>query len=60
MAKEPAERYESAGELLQATNEAFTRRMRAAFTPPGPIEAPQETGIRSAEAEVATREARAA
>ncbi len=41
-------------------NESFTRRMRAAFTPPGPIEAPQETGIRSAEAEVETREARAA
>ena len=31
--------------------------MRAAFTPPGPIETPEETGIRSAEVDVSTREA---
>jgi serine/threonine-protein kinase len=59
MAKDPAERYESAGQLLLDTNRTFTRRMRAAFTPPRPIEAPQETGIRPAEADVSTREAMA-
>ena len=35
MAKDPTERYESGGQLLLDTNRAFTRRMRAAFTPPG-------------------------
>ena len=33
--------------------------MRAAFTPPGPLETPQETGIRQAEEDVSTREAAA-
>jgi hypothetical protein len=60
MAKDPTERYGSAGELLHETHRGFTRRMRAAFTPPRPIEAPQETGIRDAEVEVPTREAPAA
>jgi hypothetical protein len=56
MAKEPGDRFASAGELMHEANRAFTRRTRAAFTPPGPIEAPQETGIRPAETDVATRE----
>lgn len=56
MAKDPAERFESPGQLLLETNRSFNRRMRAAFTPPRPIEAPQETGIRSAEQDVDTRE----
>ena len=56
MAKDSAERYHSAGELMHEANRAFSRRTRAAFTPPGPIEAPQETGIRPAEGDVATRE----
>ncbi|HEY1357463.1 MAG TPA: protein kinase [Thermoleophilaceae bacterium] len=56
MAKDAADRYHSAGELMHEANRAFSRRTRAAFTPPGPIEAPQETGIRPAEGDVATRE----
>jgi hypothetical protein len=56
MAKEPAQRPASASALLLEVNRAFTRRMRAAFTPPGPIEAPEETGIRPAEVDVPTRE----
>ena len=56
MAKDPAERYQSAGELLHEINRAFSRRTRAAFTPPGPIEVPEETGIRAAEVDVSTRE----
>jgi serine/threonine kinase PknH len=56
MAKDPAERYDSAGQVLLEANRTFTRRTRAAFTPPRPIEAPQETGIRPAEVEVPTRQ----
>ena len=59
MAKDSAERYETPGKLLLETNRTFTRRMRAALTPPRPIEAPQETGIRSAEEDVSTRESSA-
>ena len=55
MAKDPAERYRSCGQLLMETKRTFTQRTRAAFTPPRPLEAPEETGIRPAEAEVATR-----
>jgi hypothetical protein len=57
MAKDPVERYGSCGQLLLETNRTFTRRIRAAFTPPRPLEAPQETGIRPAEVNVPTREA---
>jgi hypothetical protein len=56
MAKDPAERPDSAGALMLDVNRAFSRRMRAAFTPPGPIEVPEETGIRPAEMQVGTRE----
>ena len=60
MAKDPAERYDSGGQLLLEANRSFTRRTRAAFTPPRPIETPQETGIRSAEVDVPTRQSPAA
>src|SRR4051812_9640442 len=56
MSKDATDRFHSAGELMHEANRAFSRRTRAAFTPPGPIEAPQETGIRPAEGDVATRE----
>jgi serine/threonine-protein kinase len=58
MSKEPSDRPPSAGELLRQVAHAFSRRTRAALTPPGPIEVPEETGIRQAEADVSTREAR--
>ena len=57
MAKDPDERFPSPGALLLEANRTFTRRTRAAFTPPRPIESPQETGIRSAEVDVSTRQA---
>jgi hypothetical protein len=59
MAKDPAERYHSCGQLLMETKRTFTQRTRAAFAPPRPLEAPQETGIRPAEADVPTRQGRA-
>jgi hypothetical protein len=57
MSKDPSERPRSATELLLEVNHTFSRRMRAAFTPPGPIEIPEETGIRQPEVDVPTREA---
>lgn len=57
MCKAPADRYGSCGQMLLELNRSFSRRVRAAFTPPGPIEVPQETGIRPAEVDVPTREA---
>ena len=56
MAKDPSERHRSATELVTDLSRAFTRRTRAAFAPPGPIEVPEETGIRKAEGSVPTRE----
>ena len=56
MDKDPANRYASPTALLSDINQAFDRRTRAAFTPPGPIEVPEETGIRAAEVDVSTRE----
>jgi Protein kinase domain len=56
MAKQPSGRHGSAGELLNEVNSAFSRRIRAALTPPGPIEVPEETGIRQAETTVPTQE----
>jgi hypothetical protein len=54
MAKDPGERFETAGELLDAATAAFDMQTRAAVTPPGPIEAPEEAGIRDTEENVAT------
>src|SRR3954468_24655048 len=59
MSKNPDERQRSAGELMRDAEEAFSRKTRAAMTPPGPIETPEEVGIRASETDVGTREARA-
>src|SRR5690349_24099723 len=56
MAKEPDQRHESASALMRDAEEAFSRKTRAAMTPPGPVEGPEEIGIREAEAKVSTRE----
>jgi hypothetical protein len=58
MSKKPEERHASASELMRDAEEAFSRKTRAAMTPPGPIETPEETGIRASEVDVGTREAR--
>ena len=55
MAKEPEQRHPSAHELLEDAHRAFSRRTRAAMAPPGPIDSPEETGIRDPEGKVATR-----
>jgi hypothetical protein len=59
MSKNPEERQGSASELMREAEEAFSRKTRAAMTPPGPIETPEEVGIRASETDVGTREARA-
>src|SRR3954447_11319695 len=59
MSKNPEERHQSASELMRDAEEAFSRKTRAAMTPPPPIEAPEEAGIRASETDVGTREARA-
>ena len=59
MAKEPEQRHQSAGELLEDAEHAFGRKTRAALRPPGPIETPQEAGIRGPESQVPTRESKA-
>src|SRR4051794_18509394 len=59
MSKDPRQRPQSASELMRAAEEAFSRKTRAAMTPPPPLEAPEETGIRASETDVGTREARA-
>jgi hypothetical protein len=59
MSKNPEERHQSASELMRDAEEAFSRKTRAAMTPPPPIEAPEETGIRASEVDVGTREAMA-
>lgn len=56
MAKDPEQRHPSAGELLRDAEEAFGRRLRGVISTPGPIESPEETGIRPAEGHVPTRE----
>src|SRR3954464_1436160 len=57
MSKNPEERHHSARQLMRDAEEAFSRKTRAAMTPPPPIEAPEETGIRASETDVGTREA---
>jgi predicted Ser/Thr protein kinase len=46
MAKEPEQRPQSATALMDDAERAFDRKTRAAIQPPGPIESPEETGIR--------------
>ena len=55
MDKEPKARYASATELVDAAERALGKRVRAVITPPGPIEGPEEAGIREKEARVPTR-----
>ncbi|MEA2409903.1 MAG: serine/threonine kinase PknH [Thermoleophilaceae bacterium] len=57
MSKNPEERHQSASELMRDAEEAFSRKTRAAMTPPPPLETPEETGIRASEVDVGTREA---
>jgi serine/threonine-protein kinase len=59
MSKNPEERHQSASELMRDAEEAFSRKTRAAMTPPPPLETPEEAGIRASETDVGTREARA-
>ncbi|MEX2197135.1 MAG: serine/threonine-protein kinase [Thermoleophilaceae bacterium] len=56
MAKDPEQRHPSAGELLRDAEEAFGRRLRGVISTPGPLEGPEETGIRAPEGAVGTRE----
>lgn len=58
MAKDPDQRHSTAGELLRDAEEAFGRRLRGVISTPGPIESPEETGIRPAEGHVPTRESK--
>ena len=55
MDKDPKARYASATELIDAAERALGKRVRAVITPPGPIEGPEEAGIREKEARVPTR-----
>ena len=58
MAKDPAARHQTASEFVSEAERAFGKRVRAVITPPGPVEAPEEAGIRPDEANVPTRETR--
>ena len=54
LAKEPADRPDTAKGLIAEARHAFDRRLRAAIAPPGPIDSPEETGIQRPEADVTT------
>jgi hypothetical protein len=58
MAKDPAARQARASDLVSEAERAFGRRIRAAITPPGPLEVPEETGIRFPEEKIATHQTR--
>ena len=58
MAKDAAARQPRASDLIDEAERAFGRRIRAAITPPGPLEVPEETGIRFPEDKIATHETR--
>ena len=55
MDKDPKGRYASATGLIDEAERALGKRVRAVITPPGPIEGPEEAGIREREAQVPTR-----
>jgi hypothetical protein len=55
MDKDPKARFESATALIDAAERALGKRVRAVITPPGPIEGPEEAGIREKESRVPTR-----
>src|SRR3954462_9887454 len=59
MSKEPEDRQPTASDLLRDAEEAFSRKTRAAMQPPGPIEGPEEIGLRPPESAVSTSETRA-
>jgi serine/threonine protein kinase len=59
MAKQPADRYASAGNLIAEAQRAFGRRLSAVTRPPGPAESPEEIGVREAEAKIPTARTRA-
>jgi len=58
MAKDPAQRYESASDMIDEAVHALGKRVRAVITPPGPADQPEELGIRRPEGEVGTLETR--
>jgi serine/threonine protein kinase len=58
MSKDPDARQARASDLISEAERAFGRRIRAAITPPGPLEVPEETGIRFPEEKIATHETR--
>ncbi len=55
MDKDPKGRFVSATGLIDEAERALGKRVRAVITPPGPIEGPEEAGIREKEARVPTR-----
>ena len=58
MAKSPSDRPRSASEMIAEAERAFGKRVRAVITPPGPVEGPEELGIREDESRISTRESR--
>jgi hypothetical protein len=58
MAKDPADRQPTATELIAEAERAFGKRVRAVITPPGPVEGPEEIGLREEESRISTRESR--
>ena len=55
MDKDPGARYATATGLIDEAERALGKRVRAVITPPGPIEGPEEAGIREKESRVPTR-----
>jgi hypothetical protein len=55
MDKDPVTRFQTATGLIDEAERALGKRVRAVITPPGPIEGPEEAGIREKEARVPTR-----
>ena len=55
MDKDPDGRHATASAMIDDAEKALGKRVRAVITPPGPIEGPEEAGIREREAKVPTR-----
>ena len=55
MDKDPGARHPTASAMIDDAEKALGKRVRAVITPPGPIEGPEEAGIREREARVPTR-----
>ena len=55
MDKDPAARHATASDMIDQAEKALGKRVRAVITPPGPIEGPEEAGIREREDRVPTR-----